>query len=117
MKRSKQFFFGILLGAGMAFVILMSLGATLGGPTWMKNEVTPVCFLKTDISGFVPLHGENNRRDRWTKEEVTPMLEVKAEQRGLIPLHGLAYGIKFKKEDIRPFISVMPDGVAFVPVR
>lgn len=116
MKGSKQFFCGVLFGAGMAFLIVMSIGATVGGPTWMKREVTPVCFLKTDISGFIPLYGDN-KRDKWTREEVTPMLEVKADQRGIIPLHGQDYGIKFKKDEVRPFISVMPDGAAFVPVR
>ena len=45
------------------------------------------------------------------------MLEVKTDQRGIIPLHGLDYGIKFKKDEVRPFISVIPDGLAFVPVR
>ena len=107
----------MLFGATVAFLILMSVGANGVGPTWMKNEVIPVCFLKTDISGFIPLYGENNSRERWTREQITPMLEVKADQRGLIPLHGLDYGVKFKKEDVRPFISVMPDGAAFVPVR
>lgn len=116
MKESKQFLCGILFGAAMAFLILMSIGATVGGPTWMKHEVTPVCFLKTDISGFIPLYGDS-KSDKWTRDEVMPMLEVKADQRGIIPLHGLDYGIKFKKDEVRPFISVIPDGLAFVPVR
>jgi hypothetical protein len=116
MKGSKQFLSGILFGAVMAFLVLMSIGATSGGHTWMKGEVTPVCFLKADISGFIPLHG-GDKQNKWTQAEVTPMLEVKADQRGFIPIHGLDYGIRFKKDDIRPFISVIPEGATFVPVR
>jgi hypothetical protein len=106
----------MLLGTAMAFLILMAIGAAGSVYTWTKAEVTPVCYLKTDISGFIPLYGDN-KRDKWTKAEVTPMLEVKTDQRGIIPLHGLDYGIKFRKNEVRPYISVIPDGAAFVPVR
>jgi hypothetical protein len=91
MKGSKQFLCGMLLGTAMAFLILMAIGAAGSVYTWTKAEVTPVCYLKTDISGFIPLYGDN-KRDKWTKAEVTPMLEVKTDQRGIIPLHGLDYG-------------------------
>ena len=116
MKGSKRFIGGILLGASMAFLILMSIGATGGIYTWTKTEVTPVCYLKADISGFIPLYGDD-KRYKWRQEDVTPMLEVKADQRGFIPIHGQDYGIRFRKNDIRPFVSVIPDGATFVPVR
>jgi hypothetical protein len=116
MKSPKQFLIGTLFGAAIAMAVLVSMGAAPIGPTWMKGEVTPVCFLKADIRGFIPLYGED-ARNTWKKEEVTAMLEVKAEQSGFIPIHGQDFGIRFKKNDIRPFVSVIPDGAAFVPVR